>query len=265
MTDWNKIIEAGYRPPADRALSVLVDELSEALRSRDPIVRDEQAYAILATWMERGDLEPAILFRLGDAMARRFEDPEIQARTFAALTLDRVVAAGVFAPDWVDVFCAWYPGEEDLRGYDPDLGWLHAVAHGADLLGTFGRCRQVEPQRMLELAAARLLAPTEYILRDQEDDRLAHAIALTLTRPELTAETATAWLAPLDADLHHRPSGTVPAAHTNLMRTLRVLYLLLDRGVRPGWHGETVIPISHCDHLKEQIAIVLARVAPYAG
>ena len=34
---------------------------------------------------------------------------------------------------------------------------------------------------MLRLAAARLVAPTEFVLRDQEDDRLGYAMTLTCT------------------------------------------------------------------------------------
>jgi len=86
----------------------------------------------------------------------------------------------------VPSFEGWYVAEQDLRGYDEKLGWLHAIAHGSDLLGAFGLVPAVEPRRMLDLGIARLLAPTDQVLRDLEDDRLGAALAVTLTRPELS-------------------------------------------------------------------------------
>ena len=160
-------------------------ELTEALRSPDPVLRDELALTVLADLVPT--LDPGLRQVLGASMEARFQDPEIQARTLAPLILAELVRHGEFQPSWLAAFEAWYPAETDLRGYDQELGWLHAVAHGADLLGVFGRCAHVDPASMLRLAAERLLAPTGFVLRDQEDDRLGYALALTSTRLELTA------------------------------------------------------------------------------
>ncbi|MFJ9695539.1 DUF2785 domain-containing protein [Kitasatospora sp. NPDC101183] len=119
-------------------------------------------------------------------MAARFADPRTEARTFVPLVLAVLVRAGDFRPGWVDAFERWYPAETDLRGHDETLGRFHAVAHGADLLGDFGLRPEVAPTRMPDLAAARLTAPTGHVLDQVEDDRLANAIALVLTRAELT-------------------------------------------------------------------------------
>jgi hypothetical protein len=55
-------------------------------------------------------------------MAARLADPEIQARSFAALILAALVEHGDFEASWLAAFAAWYPAETDLRGYDPALG-----------------------------------------------------------------------------------------------------------------------------------------------
>jgi hypothetical protein len=55
-------------------------------------------------------------------------------------------------------------------------------------------------------------------LRDAEDDRLGHAIALSLTRPELVRASQ---------------DRCRPFASSSI-RTLRLLYVLADRGVRPA-------------------------------
>jgi hypothetical protein len=264
MTNWRDVIENKGVLPAGLSPEHAVAELSEMLRSPDPATRDDVAYVALSRLIPH--LEPPLRRRLGDTMAARLGDPEVQVRTFAPLILDRVVEAGEFDVAWLAAFEAWYASETDLRGYDQELGWLHAVAHGADLLGTFGfGCTQVQPERMLKLAVERLLAKTGYVLRDQEDDRLAYAMALTLTRAELTERAATDWLEPVAADFEQGEPGPVPAHASNTMRTLRLLYLLVDRGVRPRWGREDAVQVPHREPVKQRLAEVLAIVAPFAG
>src|SRR4051794_22994838 len=98
MTDWAQVRADGFAVPTDRPLAELVAELSLMLRSPDPVVRDTQAYSTLATWIGKGVLDEEQLRALGDEMAARFGDEEIQARTFAPLILDSIVSAGVFEP-----------------------------------------------------------------------------------------------------------------------------------------------------------------------
>jgi len=263
-TDWRAFLESGGILPDGLPPEAAMLELSELLRSPDPVVRDNLAYVSLLRLLPQ--LDKPLRHRLGALMTERFLDPKVQARTFAPLILDALLEEGEFDASWLAAFEAWYPAEQDLRGHDAERGWLHAVAHGADLLGAFGRCPQIErPERMLELAAKRLQAKTEYVLRDQEDDRLAFAIALTLTREELTKTTSVAWLDPIAADFAQGQPGPVPPHATNTMRTLRMLYLLVDRGVRPGWSKGEVKQVHHRDTIKQRLAEVLTLVAPFVG
>ena len=256
------MLDHDLRLPDGLSAADAASELTEALRSPDPVLRDELALTVLAGLVPTLDSESR--HALGASMAARFADPEVQARTFAALILAELLAHGEFQPSWLSAFEAWYPAETDLRGYDQELGWLHAVAHGADLLGAFGRCPQVDPASMLRLAAARLLAPTDYVLRDQEDDRLGYALALTCTRGELTEAESVGWLNPVAADFEAGEPGPVPPHASNTMRTLRMLYLLADRGVRPPTGGDP-LPLAHRDALKRRLAEVLALASPNAG
>ncbi|MEV6287299.1 DUF2785 domain-containing protein [Kribbella sp. NPDC051770] len=260
MTDWARVRAEGFEVPADRPVDKLVAELSGMLRSPDATVRDGQAYSVLATWIGKGVLAPELLRELGDEMAGRFGDPEIQARTFAPLILDSIVSVGVFEPSWVPPFERWYVAEEDLRGYDAKLGWLHAIAHGADLLGTLGRVPAVEPVEMLRLGIGRLLTPTDFVLRDLEDDRLGYALAATLTRPDLVETDVTAWLDPAARALGNPPPDGVRPEITNTMRTLRALYVLVDQGVRIG---DTVHQVPHRELVRAKLAEVLRTATPY--
>ncbi len=263
MTSWRQIADSGFSVPGGAAdLDVLARELADALADPDPAVRDGPAYSVLTTWISTGVLDEQLPW-LGSAMAARFTDDHVQARTFAPLVLAWVVERGGFEQGWVDAFERWYPAEADLRGYDSELGWLHAVAHGADLLGVLGRDRRIEPGRMLELAARRMLTDTKLVWRDQEEDRLAYAVALTLTRPELTAAES-AWLAPVAQKFAAGEPGPVPPSASNTMRTLRMLYLLADRGVRPEPGAAPLLP-THREAVLGELVETLALVAWFAG
>lgn len=48
------------------------------------------------------------------------------------------------------------------------------------------------------------------------------------------------------------------------MRTLRALYVLVDRGVRLVEVSDAM-PVNHRDAVKQHLADVLAIVAPFAG
>jgi Protein of unknown function (DUF2785) len=263
VTDWQQIADAGFGVPAGADIDALSAELSEALADPDPRLRDGTAYAVLRTWIEGGVLDDQ-LASLGDQMAARFSDPRIQARTFAALVLCWIIERGGFDLAWVRAFADWYPAEDDLRGFDPDLGWLHAVAHGADLLGVLGRDQRVQPEQMLELAARRMLADTDYVWRDAEDDRLGCAIALTLSRPDLTAAQSTGWLGLIDEKFSQGEPGPVPAYASNSMRTLRLLYVLADRGVRAD-PADQATPLAHADAVMHHLARSLAPVTWFSG
>jgi hypothetical protein len=260
VINWNQIEAADCVVPADRPMEGMVRMLSDALADPDPQIRDGAPHSVLSAWIERGVIDEPRRLALGDEMAARFAAPEIQARTFAPLVLDMLVTKGDFKADWVDAFERWYPSETDLRGYDEELGWLHAVAHGADLLNRFGCHPEVDPVRMLDLAAARLTAPTGHIWNQLEDDRLARALARVLTRSDMSEYDATAWLEPIAANFGsaHIPTP-VPAHLTNCLRTLRMLHLFADRGVRPNPESEPVA-LHHREAVKAALAETLDRI-----
>jgi len=256
------------------------DDLLTMLRSADPAVRDEVAYAAMVHRIG-GGAEDDDLIALGDEMARRLKDPEPQARTFAALILaeavERDMATGRATTEavlrWRDAFAAWYPAERDLRGWDNRLGWLHAVAHGADALAVFGRSPRLgrdDLRGLLGIARERMLAETDHVLREQEEDRLAYALALLLARAELDEEDSVGWLVPISDTFAAGGPGPVPAFATNAMRTLRMLYLHCDRGFfLPGaTRGDTTAEVTYVAHpaaLKRALADVLRVTWPYLG
>jgi hypothetical protein len=220
-----------------------LDELIAMLASADPAVRDDHAYPRLVTRIRDGRLDDR-LATLGDAMVERLRHPEIQARAFAPLILaaaiDRDAAVGSLdaakVGDWRDAFAAWWLGETDIRGWDDRLGWLHAVAHGADLAGALGASPRVpgtELSDLLTLIAERVAAPTGYRFAHMEEDRVARAVSRILARPELTEGGAVGWLAVVDRLFATVTPGPLPVPVANTLAVLRAVYVMVDRRAVP--------------------------------
>ena len=244
------------------------------LRSPDPAVRDEGAFSALAQRIGAGR-DDVHLAALGDAGTALLADPQVQARSFGALlvaaVVDRVNAlggsGGVRTLDlvrWLAAFVEWYPHETDLRGHDDTLGWLHAVAHGADTLGTFGGSPLLgaaELTMLLDLATERLHAPTDAHLVQKEDDRLGLAVMTVLLRGAVPTASVLAWIDRLAAvwrpETTGEGSGATPANVDNTLRFARTLHLQLTVGVRTEPAGPVRAPADRDQvlaHLERALA-----------
>ncbi|CAN7259913.1 DUF2785 domain-containing protein [Terrabacter sp. LjRoot27] len=240
----------------DTVLRSLADDLA----SPDPAVRDDGAYAALARRVREGDLGADDRAWLASEMLVRLAHERVEARAFAPLVLASLVSAGDFEPGWVEAVTRWYVTEQDLRGHDPALGWVHAVAHGADFFGECGAAGVGDAAALLEALGRRLVAPTTFVWRDQEDDRLACALALVLTRDDVDEATSVGWLDHVRAMFAAGSPGPVPAEVSNTMRTLRSLHVALGEQVLRG--GQPVA-VPHEDLVRREVAGLLAEVTPW--
>jgi Protein of unknown function (DUF2785) len=255
-------------------LASLVDDL----RSPDPQVRDEKAYGALARLVAEGGADKH-LRSLGDAGAGLLGEDAVQARSFGALLIALVVervntvASGVPGGGgdavrpidvvrWLAVFLGWYSDEQDLRGHDDTLGWLHAVAHGADALEAFAGSALLHTAdlvMLLDAVVARLHEPTTHHLTQQEDDRLGHAVLTVLARDAVPAEDALAWLDRLAQPWRDGTPGPTPAEVDNTIRFARTLHLQLTLGVRAAPEGP-VLGTPDRDELLRHLGAALADV-----
>ena len=241
MIDWAALIEQDFAVPDD--LDAAVEELLAMLAAADPVVRDDRAYMVLVTWIRRGVLDGR-LAAVGAEMEERLGHPEVQARTFAPLILaaavDRDTAADLLDPPtvhrWRDAFAAWWPAETDIRGWDDSLGWLHAIAHGADLAGALGaspRLSADELADLLRLVGERVVSDTGYRYAHMEEDRVARAVARILARPQLPAAGAIGWLDPVGRLFAAGGPGPLPIPVANTLAVLRATYVMADRRELP--------------------------------
>jgi hypothetical protein len=271
---------APFRDGVARALPNDLAALVNDLRSPDPRVRDDGAYRSLATHISQGRADEHLV-ALGDACAALLADPAIQARSFGALLLalvvDRVNTLSSGIPEvgsavqvvqpidvvrWLAVFLSWYSGEQDLRGHDQQLGWLHAVAHGADALAAFGGSRLLNSSELvmlLDVAAQRLHTPTAHHLTQREDDRLGVAAMTILSRGAVPASDACAWIDRLAEPWRDPAAGETSAQLDNTIRFARTLHLQLTLGVRLEPDGPA-LPMPDRDELLHHLGTALADV-----
>jgi len=195
---WNRVRSAEMRVPEDRPLPDLTAELTTMLGSTDPVERDEIAYPILTAWIGEGVYDD-LLAGLGDGMAAGLTQGlgECVARDneLSLLPQTRLL-------EWGDRVSGWLVREQDVRGFVPGKGWAHAVAHGADAIGTLAgsaHFRLPELTVLLDVLADRVLLPTPIPLSSGEPDRLAAATMAVFRRRLVPLRMIEPWLARVTA------------------------------------------------------------------
>lgn len=248
--DWSAIAASGV-VPAGQAPFELALELSELLGSRDPKLRDDCAYTLLAQWIVRQRvLEPDELRELARRWTANLEqglgssgDERVLLRSFSALALALVVArdnqAAFLNREEVAALLEraldYSARERDLRDWDAQLGWIHAVAHTADLLKFLARNPHVDAAglaRILGAVEQRLATPMERAFSMGEDERLARTVASVILRPEHDPQSYESFLERLHVARTRAAEATPFVAESfavdqNILHTLRTLHALL--------------------------------------
>jgi hypothetical protein len=86
-----------------------------------------------------------------------------------------------------------------------------------------------------------------------------------LSHPDLTGTASVAWLDAVAGAFRQGAPEPVPAWASDTMRTLRMLYVLADRGVRARNTDEPARSLTHRAAVPEALAATPAIGAPYAG
>ncbi|MCW2738969.1 DUF2785 domain-containing protein [Nocardioides sp.] len=246
---WDQVQAAGFEVPADRPLDDLTAELTTMLGSTRPEVRDGTAFPALSTWIDRGVYDD-LLAGLGDGMVAGLSvglgeagTDTVFRRSFSALILaaclERDTAQhllpGAKILEWGDRVATWFLTEKDTRGFVPDKGWAHAVAHGADAIGALAESPHVagpEHAVLLDILAERLLLqPADEPLAAGEPDRIAAAVMQVLRRNTLGTDVLEPWVHRLAASGNpfHGPVDHDPFAPTAAPQAfLRALFVHLS-------------------------------------
>jgi len=250
---WSQVHAQGLAVPSDRPLDDLTAELTRMLGSPDPALRDGTAYPTLATWVDRGVYDD-LLAGLGDGMAAGLrvgvgdtETDSVFRRSFSVLVLAECIARDNSRPllpggkilEWGDRVATWLLRERDLRGFVPGKGWAHAVAHGADALGTLASSPHVATPELtvvLDVIADRVLLPVDRLFTAGEPDRLALATMKVLRRNLVPLRVLEPWIARLAATAGTQGSYDDRDPFLvggNAQAFLRALHLQLVLGPKP--------------------------------
>ena len=183
---------------------------------------------------------------LGVGLGERDTD-SVFRRSFSALVLgecisrdnERPLVAGGKVLEWGDRIATWLLREKDLRGFVPGKGWAHAVAHGADALGTLARSPHVGANELtviLDVIADRVLLPVDRLFTNGEPDRLAAATMEVLRRNRLPLRVVEPWIARILGSATTKASYDDRDPHLaggNAESFLRALHLQLALGPHP--------------------------------
>ena len=189
--------------PADE----LAIELISCLGSPDPELRDGVGYELFTYWLREekltDDTREALLARLESRMSDSSQAATL-SRSFSALILAELMRSDAATPfmtslqrnQLLDSTISAIGSESDFRGLDAELGWIHPVAHLADLLWRFALHPHTSPdQATLLMAAVRSkVAPTDVAYAFNEGDRLARVIAVIVRRELIAADEIAGWI-----------------------------------------------------------------------
>lgn len=247
---WQGIIDAKGAIPDGASLDELTQELLDYLRLEDEIKRDTYGYQILAYWMTQGHYDSDTLKGM---MARWLGDLQhgigdngtttVIVRSFAALMLSIIVYYDMresFLSDddihtLLDAILAYFAAENDWRGHHPKYGWLHSVAHTADVLKFLARHEKTtvtDHQHIVDAIATKITTQHGVFLTHGEDERLALALLDVIKRGTLDESAWRAWVDTLVALQAESPAAfdnNWYSASQNTKHLMQSLYFALQR------------------------------------
>lgn len=215
---WRAIAKNHYAVPPGQEAFPLARELSGYLGSPDPELRDDLAYSMLAVWITRqrkfSSEELIMLLEEWQANLRagvgETGTDSIFKRSFSALCLSSLAERDLRDPflgenrfrTLLNAALTYLVEERDLRGFDTKKGWIHAIAHTADLLAALAQNKffnKQEQERVLKAIAQRLATASD-IFSYGEQDRLANAAAAIASREDFDSGVWSSWVAQMDKE-----------------------------------------------------------------
>lgn len=197
-----------WRPIAAAAESAdanaLAEPLLQCLKSPNPELRDEIGYGLFSAWLRKAQLsvdrKQFLLQQLSANLSPNNRELSLQ-RSFSALVISELLRA-----DAIDTFMSTTQreqllqvsaqalgDEQDFRGFEDELGWVHPIAHLADVMWRFSLHPALSDDQaaLILTAISSKVSATESFYHSNEGDRLARPIVILLRRDALAS---TAWL-----------------------------------------------------------------------
>ncbi len=199
-TFFRGIVQNNFAAPSNFTTDEVANVLMECLASSDSELRDTYGFEILSRWIRRGVLKPDSLKRmivsltpnLKIGIGERGTNTAFR-RTFSALILSELVRQDNLTPylevsdvkALLEAGVTYLTAEQDLRGFDKEFGYVHGVAHGADVLFRLASSKHLEKtdlSRILEAVRSKVAPNSEISYAFGEDERLARVVIAVLAR-----------------------------------------------------------------------------------
>jgi hypothetical protein len=179
-----------------------------------------------------------------------YVDYSVLTRSFSVLQLavlvhvhnrDHVIH-GKIIQNLFTKFLKYFTMEEDLRGYNEEVGFMHSIAHSADL---FAQLMQVEFFHEKEIKTMFTVIIDKYQTKDfffmyDEDERMVNAIMNGLQREILDQEFIEGWI---DSFANYKKPKNWPQAYyitNNVKVFLRSLYFRVLDHEKYGFVAEKI-------------------------
>jgi hypothetical protein len=256
---WESIVASDAEVPPGHTAAELLPGLLDLLGSPDPFLRDDVGYGVLVRWVVHDQLiGPEDLRRCAERLLPDLrhgldgdegDELAVLRRSFSALALAiiafRDVEEQFLEPTEVrQMFeggVAYLLDETDRRGWVPDMGWVHATAHAADLLKFLVRnpVTDRDDHRRVLVALQTLLTRPGPVFVDDEEDRLVLVVVDVLGRETIGDAELVEWIDGFGSWLDEHTDGAFDPAiqktATNVKRFVRTLHLALcSRAHRRG-------------------------------
>ena len=217
----------------------------------DGELRDSLIYEILVQWIEDKkyfsnkelyDLLDTIIsdeflfYNIGSE-----GDDSVLRRSFSALLVNPIVCVHLQEP-FIDKdmiikvknnLNRYLNEEKDLRGYDKEKGWVHALAHVSDALNAILCCEGITEDICKEILVSieRRLCEGKGYFTAEEDERLVHILYYNILEDNLLDnEYICNWIGNLGKVLEIPNKHEKFIARTNTKNFIRSLYFRMSHG-----------------------------------
>lgn len=187
--------------------SKTIDGYIACLSAADPIIRDEYAYMELSRKLRNDPPDSSKMKAIYLDAVNDFRQTDITAyhRSFLTLALSEIARVDRFTPFLsekdrqflVDTSVSLLTQSTDLTGFDPDIGYVHQIAHAADLVLQLSLNKAIDSKqlRLLSQATKAAINPdTLHFYHYGEPDRLVRASVYLMVREELDEAYWQEWL-----------------------------------------------------------------------
>ncbi len=203
-----------FRPSREDDLSELIPAMLNHIGSIDSYLRDELIYSAFATWILRckalnpeqlRNLLPVVLdeqhllYRLGEQ-----DTDSVFTRSFSVLILPLLLithrSQPLFSAPEIrrikEQLLYYLANEKDRRGFVPQKGWAHAVAHAADALDDLAQCTEMNKSELAEVLEAirKVICVDGAVYAHLEDERMVTAVIAVLRRNLLSDVEIIQWM-----------------------------------------------------------------------